>query len=149
MPHKNLSMTFDDFRIVQLLFEVNEGYKKKKSISISTQISVGYKYDKKKKALVIRLKVISNKENAPFFFQIECEGIFTFDKIPDEKILESFSVINCPAIMFPYVRETIADLTRRAGFAPFHMTPVNFINLSKKNEKVKKPITKKKKTLKK
>ncbi|MDP3298216.1 MAG: protein-export chaperone SecB [Thermodesulfovibrionia bacterium] len=36
--------------------------------------------------------------------------------------------------MFPYVRETIADLTRRAGFPPLHLNPINFIQLAEKQE---------------
>jgi preprotein translocase subunit SecB len=29
-------------------------------------------------------------------------------------------------VLFPYVRETIADAVARAGFPPVHLAPINF-----------------------
>jgi len=29
-------------------------------------------------------------------------------------------------VLFPYVRETIADATLRAGYPPVHLQPINF-----------------------
>jgi preprotein translocase subunit SecB len=34
--------------------------------------------------------------------------------------------IHCPAVLFPYARETVADATMRAGFPPVHLAPINF-----------------------
>jgi preprotein translocase subunit SecB len=34
--------------------------------------------------------------------------------------------IHCPNVLFPYVRETIADAISRAGFPPVHLDPINF-----------------------
>ena len=34
--------------------------------------------------------------------------------------------IHCPTVLFPYVRETIADATQRAGYPPVHLHPINF-----------------------
>jgi preprotein translocase subunit SecB len=34
--------------------------------------------------------------------------------------------IHCPNVLFPYVRETIADAIARAGFPPVHLDPINF-----------------------
>ena len=34
--------------------------------------------------------------------------------------------IHCPSVLFPYVRETIADAITRAGFPPVHLDPINF-----------------------
>lgn len=34
--------------------------------------------------------------------------------------------IHCPSVLFPYVRETIADAISRAGFPPVHLDPINF-----------------------
>ena len=37
--------------------------------------------------------------------------------------------IHCPNVLFPYVRETIADAISRAGFPPVHLDPINFETL--------------------
>ena len=34
--------------------------------------------------------------------------------------------IHCPNILFPYIREAIADAVSRAGFPPVHLDPINF-----------------------
>jgi preprotein translocase subunit SecB len=41
-------------------------------------------------------------------------------------------------IISPYIRETIADLTRSAGFPPLHLNPINFVELAKQTVKEKK-----------
>jgi len=34
--------------------------------------------------------------------------------------------VHCPAVLFPYARETVADATMRAGFPPVQLAPINF-----------------------
>ena len=129
MPHKNFKLSFDNFRINNISFSINEEFSGKKTIPINTQISLAHRYDKKK--LEVRLKVSSTQEDIPFFFNVEGEGSFSFEEIPDGKTIKNVAYINAPAILFPYIRETIADLTRRAGFTPLHLPPVNFVDLAK------------------
>lgn len=52
-------------------------------------------------------------------------GIFTIRGIPPEQMQPAMA-INCPNVLFPYARETIADATQRAGFPPIHLAPINF-----------------------
>lgn len=130
MPLKHFNLSFEQFRIVSLSFSINETYRKRKTIPINTQIRVAHEFDKSKKQLTIRLKTSSIKGNIPFYFEIEGEGVFVFDKSPDKDILEKVANINGPAIIFPYIRETIADLTRRSGFKPLHLPPIDFVKLA-------------------
>jgi preprotein translocase subunit SecB len=37
--------------------------------------------------------------------------------------------IHCPHVLFPYIRETIADAIMRTGFPPVHLDPINFETL--------------------
>jgi len=39
--------------------------------------------------------------------------------------------VNCRAIIFPYLREYISDLTKRAGFTPLFLPPFNFVEANK------------------
>ncbi|HEX7414760.1 MAG TPA: protein-export chaperone SecB [Bacteroidia bacterium] len=52
------------------------------------------------------------------------------DKIEDENLLQ-FCNINAPAIIFPFIRETISGLSIKGGLAPIIVQPINFIELSK------------------
>jgi len=129
---KGYPMSFERFNLVNLYFMVNPGFKKAKTVEMRPSLEVANKYDEKNKTLDIRIKVSLSDGNTPFTFTIVGEGRFIFKAAPDEQTLTNVANINGPAIIYPYVRETIADLTRRAGFTPLHLQPVNFIKFSKK-----------------
>jgi preprotein translocase subunit SecB len=60
-----------------------------------------------------------------FLIEASQAGIFTIRGVPAEH-LQPVIAINCPTVLFPYVRETLADATMRAGFPPVHLAPINF-----------------------
>lgn len=128
-------MSFDNFKLKKMSFSDNNKFKKKKPpFLINPEIAVSSKYSQKKMLLSVFLKVSLNTGNVPFFFEIESESKFSFKEKPDKDIVKQFSTMNCPAIIFPYIRETIADLTRRAGYPPLHLPPINFVELVKNKQ---------------
>ncbi|MBI5234997.1 MAG: protein-export chaperone SecB [Deltaproteobacteria bacterium] len=132
---KEFQMSLERFRLVDLAFAINVGFKKKHElVEIRPQIAVAHKYDDKKKALDIRIKVTLSNGNTPFTFMVTGEGRFVFKAAPDKQTIANVANINGPAIVFPYVRETIADMTRRAGFQPLHLQPINFVRLAAKKK---------------
>jgi len=60
-----------------------------------------------------------------FLVETSQAGIFAIRGISPEQ-LQPVMAINCPNVLFPYARETIADATMRAGFPPIHLAPINF-----------------------
>jgi preprotein translocase subunit SecB len=40
--------------------------------------------------------------------------------------LEMVYAITCPTILLPYLRETVSDMSVRAGFPPVFLAPMNF-----------------------
>ena len=63
-----------------------------------------------------------------FLVEASQAGIFTIRGIPAEQ-LQPVIAINCPTVLFPYIREALADAVRRAGFPPVHLAPINFETL--------------------
>ncbi len=61
------------------------------------------------------------------FFLIEATqaGIFLMRGIPDADV-EAVYAVTCPTILLPYLRETVSDLSVRAGFPPVFLAPMNF-----------------------
>ena len=136
MPHKDWEMDFKDFRIHKIEFRVNEKFKpKNKPIVINTSLKIDHKYNKRKKELKVLIEVSQNEIDAPFSYVVEGIGIFHFIKEPDEQQLVRIASINCPAILFPYIREAVADMTRRSGFGPLHLSPINFVKLAEEAKK--------------
>ncbi len=60
-----------------------------------------------------------------FLVETSQAGVFTIRGVSPEQ-LQPVMAINCPNVLFPYARETIADATMRAGFPPVHLAPINF-----------------------
>ena len=128
-------MKFVNFALLKVNFSLNQEYKEDSADTVvAPDISIRHEFREKDKQLIVILGLRQIKGNIPYRFEIESGGIFQFENIPDEKMLKQLATINCPAILFPYVRETIADLTRRAGFPPLHLNPINFIQLAKEQE---------------
>ena len=141
-------------------FYMNKDFKGGKQDKVANpQYLINNVLMKKNKELVVFVGVKNTTGNIPYYFEVHGGGLFRFKKLPTKQLLAQFATINCPAIIFPYIRETIADLTRRAGFEPLHLKPVNFVELAKqvskgkaeqeKKKAVKKKTTKRKTTAKK
>lgn len=132
------SFSYENFRVTDIKFSINENYKTSESAEINPEIGMEANYDSKTKYLRLKMGIRQNNPKGPFTFEIIGEGLFKFDKKPDTESLGKISSINCPAIMFPYLRETIADVTGRSGFAPLHLAPVNFVAMAAKGLKTSK-----------
>jgi preprotein translocase subunit SecB len=55
-------------------------------------------------------------------------GLFEIAAMP-EQALEPFLLINCPSLLFPFLRRLVADLTREGGFPPLLLDPIDFAAL--------------------
>ena len=70
---------------------------------------------------------VTARANDKTVFLVEASqaGIFTIRGVGDDQIALLLAT-HCPTVLFPYVRETIADATTRMGFPPIHLAPINF-----------------------
>jgi preprotein translocase subunit SecB len=64
-------------------------------------------------------------ERTCFLVEAAQAGIFQIRNVPETE-LDPILGIACSNILFPYVRETVAELVTRAGFPTIHLAPVNF-----------------------
>jgi preprotein translocase subunit SecB len=51
-----------------------------------------------------------------------------------EQSLQPFLLINCPSILFPFLRRIVADITREGGFPPLLLDPIDFAALFMRRE---------------
>ncbi len=81
--------------------------------------------------VVIKLKVNSvNKGTAEnlFLLEIEYAGLFLVTGVPDEQ-LHPFLLIECPRMLFPFLRRIVSDVTRDGGFPPLNLETIDFLQL--------------------
>lgn len=59
-------------------------------------------------------------------------GLFRLTGIPQE-MLQPVLFIDCPTILFPYLRRIVSDLTQEGAFPPLFLDPIDFTTLYRQN----------------
>ena len=104
---------------------------------VQLDVSVGVNLDAKKRAVEHQYEVTmkmnvtgKNKEdNAPLFLlEMEYAGVFHIEGVPDDQ-MHPFLLIECPRMIFPYVRRIVSDVTRDGGFPPLNLESIDFVQL--------------------
>ncbi|WP_145105182.1 protein-export chaperone SecB [Cereibacter sediminicola] len=89
--------------------------------------SVEHQYE-----VITKFKVTSkNKSGAAetlFLLELDYGGIFHVENVPEEQ-MHPFLLIECPRLLFPFVRRIISDVTRDGGFPPLNIDTVDFLAL--------------------
>ncbi len=69
-----------------------------------------------------------NKIGVIYELEIAYGGIYQIENMPKET-LDPFLNINCPFLLFPFLRRLVADITREGGFPPLLLDPIDFAKL--------------------
>lgn len=81
--------------------------------------------------VLIKLNVESkNKETSDVMFLLEIEyaGIFLIEHVPEDQ-LHPFLMIECPRMIFPFLRRIVSDITRDGGYPPLNLDNIDFLAL--------------------
>jgi preprotein translocase subunit SecB len=70
----------------------------------------------------------SNQHGTVYELEIVYAGLFKIQNIPAQA-LEPFLLVNCPSILFPFLRRLVADISREGGFPPLLLDPFDFAAL--------------------
>jgi preprotein translocase subunit SecB len=105
------------------------------NVQPDTQVAVSL--DARKRSVENQYEVITkfrvtskNKETDETLFLVELDygGIFHVEGVPEDQ-LHPFLLIECPRMLFPFVRRIISDVTRDGGFPPLNIDTVDFLAL--------------------
>ena len=61
-----------------------------------------------------------------FLLELDYGGIFKIENIPDDQ-LHPFLMIECPRMLFPFVRRVVHDVTRDGGYPPLNLDSIDFL----------------------
>ena len=81
--------------------------------------------------VITKFKITSkNKANGETLFLVELDygGIFHVEGVAEEQ-LHPFLLIECPRMLFPFVRRIVSDVTRDGGFPALNIDNVDFLGL--------------------
>ncbi len=79
----------------------------------------------------IKLNVTSKAKDGDatlFVLEVDYAGIFQIDNVPEEQ-LHPFLLIECPRMIFPFLRRVVSDVTRDGGFPPLNLENIDFMSL--------------------
>lgn len=100
-----------------------------------TQVAVSL--DARKRSVEHQFEVIAkfrvtskNRKTDETLFLVELDyaGIFHIENVPEDQ-MHPFLLIECPRLLFPYIRRIISDVTRDGGFPPLNIDMVDFMAL--------------------
>lgn len=63
-----------------------------------------------------------------FILELEYAGIFKIENVPEDQ-MHPFLLIECPRMIFPYVRRIVGDVTRDGGYPPLNLENIDFLSL--------------------
>lgn len=67
-------------------------------------------------------------EQAVFVVEASYAGVFEIKNLPPEQ-LEMAMLVECPRLLFPFMRQIIADATRNGNFPPLMLEPIDFMGI--------------------
>lgn len=104
---------------------------------VNPEIAVQVSLDARKRTVENQYEVIAKfkidsknsvDSSTLFMCELEYAGVFHVENVAEEQ-LHPFLMIECPRMMFPYIRRVIGDITRDGGFPPLNLDPVDFVAL--------------------
>ena len=125
--------------IKDLSFENIAAQKGLISEALSPEIKVSVNLEAKKRPVenhydvIIKTNISSETKSSKemlFILEIYYGGIFQITNIPDDQ-LHPYLLIECPRILFPYLRRIISDITRDGGYPPINLDQIDFLSMYK------------------
>lgn len=128
-----------EIRLLKVRYSINENIvtsdlEENNKTPVKVDIRCLTKFVEEKLELKVMVGVSTETESLPFSFDVEMGGSFLFDSKPNKEELERLSYINCPAIIFPFLREFVSDLVKRGGDDPLYLPIINFVDQYKKTK---------------
>jgi preprotein translocase subunit SecB len=82
---------------------------------------------------VVHLEAHAKSDDGVIYnVEIDYGGLFRIKNVP-EKMLQPVLFVDCPTLLFPFVRRVIADVVRDGGFPPLMLDPIDFGRLYAQN----------------
>ena len=104
---------------------------------VQPNVSVQVNIDAKKRPVEHQYEVIiksnissktKDKDEPMFLLELEYAGIFHIENIPEDQ-LHPYLMIECPRMIFPFLRRIVSDVTRDGGFPSLNLEMVDFLDL--------------------
>lgn len=104
---------------------------------VQPDVSVAVNLDAKKRSVEhqyevsVKLNITSKDKGADeplFVMEMDYVGVFHIEGVPEDQI-HPFLLIECPRMIFPFIRRIVSDVTRDGGFPALNLENIDFMQL--------------------
>ena len=117
-------LSFENPNIRKLI----DGPGEQPALRVEVNVNATKMADKIFESAIVFKAEANSKAGVIYDLELTYAGLFEIQSIP-EQALEPFLLINCPSLLFPFLRRLVADLTREGGFPPLLLDPIDFAGL--------------------
>jgi len=81
--------------------------------------------------VIVKMKIDSKtKDDGSQIFLIELDyaGVFQIENV-NEQQMHPFLHIECPRMLFPFIRRIVSDLSRDGGYPPLNLDTMDFVQI--------------------
>ena len=83
--------------------------------------------------VALNIEVHAKNDAGPIYnVELVYCGLFRLRNVPPN-LLQPVLLVDCPALLFPFMRRVLADITRDGGFPPLMLDPIDFGRLYTEN----------------
>lgn len=110
-------------------------------ISVDLKVNAESMADFKENSYEVSVVIVVKAEGATgtaFIVDLTYAGLFTIGGVPEDS-LEPVLMIECPRLLFPFIRAIIGSAARDAGFPPLMLNPFDFADLYRRNRATAQP----------
>ncbi len=127
---KQPGINFNNIILKEVTFRRSPGIIEKPELDINFNVISAISEDKK--SLNLEVVTILKEKKGLFNLEFSLIGNFSIIGNSENMSLEEFSKTNASALMMPYIRETISNITLRSGLKPVIIPPINIISMVNK-----------------
>ena len=100
---------------------------------ISVQVNLDAKKRPAEGQFEVNIKLNIESKSKPtgdklFLLEIDYVGVFAIKGVPEDQ-LHPFLLIECPRMLFPFLRRIVSDVTRDGGFPPLNLENIDFVQI--------------------
>lgn len=138
---KECQLSLLKYEVDKMEFDLNPHYRRDPEQKITIEPKLGVKIleaenEKEIKRVTVSCFIFEDaqKNNFPFSCSAQVSGTFRVNNISDEKKAEHLLVYNATAVILPYLRSVISNLTCLAEVQPVRIPIINVYDLLKEEQ---------------
>jgi len=97
---------------------------------METSFNPSGSFDEEKKQFHLVIEAEVNDKDKNFLVKLRIHGVFLYETTDMQK-LKTFIGLNAPAILFPYLRAYVSNITALSGMQPIIMPTLNLSTICK------------------